>query len=254
MIDITDYPTLVLVVASPVLWLAARFGVRLNRRFPLDDDMRQDFSILQAAALTLLGLIIAFSFSLAAERYDQRKNLEEAEANAIGTEYVRAALLPAADAAKLRSLLRTYLDQRIQYYGAFYDSETRDIGKRTAKLQEELWASVVGPATATPTPIVALVVSGMNDVLNAQGYTQAAWWNRIPGSAWGLMGVIGLFCHVLVGYGSRSRATERRLLFIFPAFIGIAFAFVADIDAPRHGIIRVSPQNLMSLASSLPPS
>jgi hypothetical protein len=253
MIDITDYPTAVLLVACPILWLAARVGVRLSRQFPLDDDMRQDFNTLQAAALTLLGLIIAFSFSLAAERYDQRKNLEEAEANAIGTAYVRAALLPAADAAKLRLLLKAYLDHRIQYYRAFRDSETRDINKQTAKLQEELWAAVVGPATATPTPIVALVVSGMNDVLNAQGYTQAAWCNRIPGSAWGLMGVIGLFCHVLVGYGARSLATARRLLFIFPAFIGIAFAFIADIDAPRHGIIRVSPQNLISLANSLSP-
>ncbi|WP_428674198.1 hypothetical protein [Reyranella sp.] len=253
MIDITDYPTAVLLVACPILWLAARVGVRLSRQLPLDDDMRQDFNTLQAAALTLLGLIIAFSFSLAAERYNQRKNLEEAEANAIGTAYVRAALLPAADAAKLRPLLKAYLDHRIQYYTAFRDSETRDISKQTAKLQEELWAAVVGPATATPTPIVALVVSGMNEVLNAQGYTQAAWWNRIPGSAWGLMGVIGLFCHILVGYGARSLATARRLLFIFPAFIGIAFAFIADIDAPRHGIIRVSPQNLISLANSLSP-
>ena len=108
MLDITDYPMGLFLVASPLLWLAARLGVRLSRRFPLDDEMRQDFGTLQAAALTLLGLIIAFSFSMAAGRYDQRKNLEEAEANAIGTEYVRAALLPAADAAKLRPLLKAY--------------------------------------------------------------------------------------------------------------------------------------------------
>ena len=254
MTDITDYPIAVLLIGGPILWLAARIGVRLSRRYPLDEDMRQDFSTLQAASLTLLGLIIAFNFSLAAGRYDQRKNLEEAEANAIGTEYVRAALLPQADAAKLRPLLRAYLDQRIQHYMASGGVRARDTDKQTAKLQEELWAAVVGPATATPTPIVTLVVAGMNDVLNAQSYTQAAWWNRIPGSAWGLMGVIALFCHVLVGYGSRSLVTERRLLFIFPAFIGIVFAFIADIDAPRHGIIRVGPQNLMSLASSLPPS
>ena len=66
------------------------------------------------------------------------------------------------------------------------------------------------------------------------------------------MYVIALFCHVLVGYGARSLATERRLLFIFPVFIGIAFAFIADIDSPRHGIIRVHPQNLISVAGSLP--
>lgn len=252
MIDITDYPTILFLIAAPILWLAARVGVRLSRRFPLDEDMRQDFSTLQAAALTLLALIIGFSFSMAAGRYDQRKNLEEAEANAIGTEYLRAALLPAADAAKLRPLLKAYLDHRIQYYSAFSESSIGAINAQTAKLQDQLWTAVLGPAAANPTPIVALVVSGMNDVLNAQGYTQAAWWNRIPGSAWGLMIVIALFCNTLVGYGSRSFVAARRLLFIFPVFIAIALAFIADIDAPRHGIIRVSPQNLKSLASSLP--
>ena len=71
--------------------------------------MREDFGLILAAALTLLRLIIGFSFSMATSRYDQRKNLEEAEANAIGTEYARAGLLPAADAAKVRALLRTSL-------------------------------------------------------------------------------------------------------------------------------------------------
>jgi hypothetical protein len=254
MINITDYPTGVFLVASPLLWLAARFGVRLSKRYPLDDDMRQDFGTLQAATLTLLGLLIAFSFSMAAGRYDQRKNLEEAEANAIGTEYVRAALLSAADAAKLRPLLKAYIDQRIQFYTASGQSEIGAINTRTARLQEQLWAAILGPAAANPTPVMALVVSGMNDVLNAQGYTQASWWNRIPGAAWGLVSVIALFCLVLVGYGARSLATERRLLFIFPLFVGIAFAFIADIDSPRHGIIRVQPQNLISLAGSLPAS
>lgn len=252
MIDVTDYPSILFLVAAPILWLAARLGVRLSRRFPLDEDMRQDFSTLQAAALTLLALIIGFSFSMAAGRYDQRKNLEEAEANAIGTEYVRAALLPAADAAKLRPLLKAYLDHRIQYYSTYREASLGAINGQTARLQDQLWTAILGPAAANPTPITALVVSGMNDVLNAQGYTQAAWWNRIPGSAWGLMIVIALFCSTLVGYGSRSAIAARRLLFIFPVFIAIALAFIADIDAPRHGVIRVSPQNLKSLASSLP--
>ena len=73
-----------------------------------------------AATLTLLGLIIGFSFSMAISRYDQRKNYEEAEANAIGTEYVRADLLPAADAERMHGLLRNYLDQRVLFY------QTRD--------------------------------------------------------------------------------------------------------------------------------
>src|SRR5438309_1999207 len=101
MIDIADNPILLFVLSSVTLWLSARCGALVRKRSPLDEEMRQDFSVLLGAALTLLGLIIGFSFSMAAGRYDQRKNLEEAEANAIGTEYLRAALLPAADAAKL---------------------------------------------------------------------------------------------------------------------------------------------------------
>lgn len=252
MFDITDYPSALFLASAPLLWGAAWLGTRLSRRFPLDDDMRQDFATLQAAALTFLALIIGFSFSMAAGRFDQRKNLEEAEANAIGTEYTRATLLPAADAARLRTLLRSYLDHRIRYYTA-YREVSGSINRQTATLQDELWSAILGPAAANPTPIVALVVSGMNDVLNAQSYTQAAWWNRIPGSAWALMVVIAFFCNMLVGYGARSSATAKRLLFIFPLFIAIGFGFIADIDAPRHGIIRIGPQNLTSLAGSLPP-
>jgi hypothetical protein len=251
MIDISHYPSVLFLVAAPALWLAARFGVWLGKRHPLDDEVRQDFALLQGASLTLLGLIIAFSFSMAAGRYDQRKNLEEAEANAIGTEYVRADLLPVVDAAKLRPLLKSYVDLRIAYYNLFDESEAGAVNKQTAKLQADLWAAVLGPAAATPTPVMALVVAGMNDVLNSQGYTQAAWWNRIPTSAWGLMIAIAFGCNFLVGYGARSFFTAKRLLFIFPTFVAIAFAFIADIDSPRHGLIRVVPQNLISLASSL---
>ncbi len=254
MIDIADYPTLLFVLASVTLWLSARCGALVRKRYPLDEEMRQDFSVLLGAALTLLGLIIGFSFSMAAGRYDQRKNLEEAEANAIGTEYMRAALLPAADAAKLRPLLKSYLDQRVLFYTIHEDQQLGEINARTAKLQAELWSAVLVPAAAAPTPIVGLAVSGMNDVLNAQGYTQAAWWNRIPTSAWCLMAVIATCCNFLVGYGSRSASTASRLLYIFPLFISVALAFIGDIDSPRHGVIRVQPQNLISLAASLPGS
>jgi hypothetical protein len=253
-INFTDYPLLLLLVVSALLWLAARLGARLKNRYPLDEEMRQDFSVMLGAALSVLALIIGFSFSMATERYDQRKNLEEAEANAIGTEYTRADLLGAADGAKLRALLKSYLGQRIQFYTAEGEQAVSDANARMAKLQAELWAAVIGPVAATPTPVTALVVSGMNDVLNAQGYTQAAWWNRIPVSAWGLMIAIAILCNLLVGYGVRSVAFAKRLLFIFPLFVAIALGFIADIDSPRRGVIRVQPQNMISLLASLPGS
>jgi hypothetical protein len=109
--NVMNYSWLVFGFSFFVLWLSARMGAFFLRRQPkLEEDIRQDFGIILAASLTLLGLIIGFSFSMAIGRYDQRKNYEEAEANAIGTEYVRADLLPAADAARVRALLRNYLD------------------------------------------------------------------------------------------------------------------------------------------------
>ena len=254
MSEITHYPWLVFALSFIVLWLSARIGRSfLRRRYPLDEEMREDFGVILAATLTLLGLIIGFSFSMAISRYDQRKNYEEAEANAIGTEYVRADLLPAADAAKVRMLLRNYLDQRILFYRAHDDPPLQqEINARTAQVQTELWSAVRVPAAAQPTPIVALAVLGMNDVLNSQGYTQAAWWNRIPTSAWGLMAAIAICCNLLVGYGSRGVKKEgAKLLPVLPFVASIAFMLIADIDTPRHGIIRVNPQNLISLAESL---
>jgi len=95
------------------------------------------------------------------------------------------------------------------------------------------------------------VVAGMNDVLNSQGYTQAAWWNRIPMAAWGLMAAIAICSNALIGFGARHPKAEYRLLLILPLVISIAFFLIADIDSPRGGLIRVSPQNLRSLSQSL---
>jgi hypothetical protein len=89
----------------------------------------------------------------------------------------------------------------------------------------------------------------MNDVLNSEGYTQAAWWNRIPGEAWGLMAAIAFLCNLLIGYNAHSRAAFLNL--VLPFVVSISFFLIADIDSPRLGIIRVVPQNLERLAQSL---
>jgi hypothetical protein len=123
----TISPFLVLTLSFVVLWLSAGVGVALRNRRPPDEDMSHDLDALVAATLTLLGLIIGFSFSMASNRYDQRKNYEEAEANAIGTEYLRADLLPTADAARVRSLLVNYLDQRILFYKTGKGDQLRQI-------------------------------------------------------------------------------------------------------------------------------
>jgi len=249
--NLTDRPLLIFALALIVLWLSARIGsFFLKRRRNLEEGVREDFSVIVAATLTLLGLIIGFSFSMAISRYEQRKNYEEAEANAIGTEYVRADLLPAADAARVRALLRNYLDQRILFYKTRDEQQLRQINANTAQLESELWAAVQAPAAAQPTPVVALAISGMNDVLNSRGYTQAAWWDRIPLAAWGLMAAIAICGNFLVGYGVRREA-EGMLTLVIPLVVSISFFLIADIDSPRGGFILSRPQNLVSFAQSL---
>ncbi|MGN6451684.1 MAG: hypothetical protein ACTHL7_01220 [Steroidobacteraceae bacterium] len=198
MSTLTDYPLLLFVVSLAVFWGCAQLGAALRRKQEAHGEQAPEiFTIVLTASLTLLGLIIGFSFSMAVSRYDQRKNYEENEANAIGTGYVRTA------------------------------------------------------AIAQPGPVTALAAAGMNDVLNTQGYTQAAWWNRIPGAAWLLMLLIALLCNVMVGYAARGGTVRTLLLTIMPLLISTAFLLIADIDSPRGGVIRVTPQNLVSLSQQL---
>lgn len=250
--NLTQQPLLIFVAVFLALLLASAMGAWLHRRnLKSEDEQHEDLGIILGATLTLLALIIGFSVSMASTRYDQRKNLEEAEANAIGTEMLRADLLPPADAANVRSLLSAYLDQRILFYINQDDARQTQIDRATSQLQNNLWAAVRTVAGAQPTPVVALVLAGMNDVINSQGYAQAAFLNRIPRAVWWLMAVIALCSNVLFGYRSRDGKAVRKLSFVLPFVLSTAFLLIADIDAPRHGLIHISPQNLENLAKSL---
>jgi hypothetical protein len=242
-------PFFILVVSFAVFWIASHVGrsLRKNSR-ELEENSRDDFKFVLGGTLTLLGLIIGFTVSMAVGRYDQRKNYEAEEANAIGTEYFRAELLPSADAATVRRLLAEYVAQRVENYHSREENALRKIEVRTAQLQTRLWSAVTGPANAQPTPVRALAVSGMNDVLNSEGYTTAAWRNRVPIEAWILLGTISVFCNLLVGYGAQGRSPY--LLLILPAVLSISLFLIADIDTPRRGFIHVRSLNLESLAES----
>lgn len=244
-----EFPIFIFVFSFVVLFLAAEGGSFLRAKIhPFNEDQREDFGIVLGATLTLLGLLIGFSFSMAINRYDQRKLYEEAEANAIGTEYLRIGLL-SGDTSKIRELLKAYLDQRILFYTTRQEGRLAKINADTATLQNELW-SAVQSRRDEPTAVTVLTVTGMNDVLNSQGYTQASWWNRIPISAWALMFTIAICCNSLIGYGAHR--TGWRLFMVLPAAVAIAFFLISDLDSPRGGAIRVVPQNLIALAHGLP--
>jgi hypothetical protein len=243
---------LVFVVSLFVLWGCARLGMAAADWRGAKAGEHEDYNLVLAATLTLLGLIIGFTFSMAITRYDLRKGYEEAEANAIGTAYLRSELLPAAETARLRGLLGDYLEQRILFYTALDPERVRQVNAQTTALQAQMWSTVRAGALAQPNPLSALVVAGMNDVFSAAGNTQAAWTNRIPQEAWALLALISMLGNLLLGYAASRLKRRTVFLLVMPVVLAIAFFMIADIDSPRGGYINVKPQNLLSLTSLFP--
>lgn len=249
---LVDHPFIFALVSFLILWLCASIGGGLLRRQPrAAHEAGSDFTVILTASLTLLGLIIGFTFSMAISRYDVRRANEQTEANAIGTEYLRADLLPAADGERVRGLLRDYLAQRIEFYRTRSGLRAEQARTRGSGLQGQLWAAVTGPVRGQPTPVLTLAVAGMNDVLNAEGYAEAGWLNRIPITAWLLMALIAVLCNMMVGYNTRSNGARVRFLSVLPLVVSIAFFLISDIDSPRGGVVRVTPDTLLLLSAGL---
>ena len=246
-----DHPIILSLVCFIVLCGSTRIGFYAHRMKNFEQAEYQDLDVITAATLTLLSLIIGFSFSMAVTRYDQRKQHEDAEANTIGTEYNRVGLLPEADALKVRSLLKSYLDQRIVFYTTRNARQLEKIRACTARLQADLWSAIEASAVGQPPATVTFVGLGMNEVLDSEGHTQAAWWNRIPIAAWVLMSAVAICSCFLVGYTARRTQTRNLRFFVLPLLLATAFLLIADLDSPRGGIIHIHPQNLESVSVAM---
>jgi len=247
-----NFPLLVFVTSLALLTLATGVADALRKRAaPQKEEARIDAGVMLSATLMLLYFIIGFSFSMAISRYDLRKNCEQMEAIAIGTEYSRADLLVPGDAANIQKLLKRYVDQRVLFYSTGSAERASEIMADTGRLQVELWSTLRPAIAAVPPPLMGLLVSGINDVVNSQRSSQAAWLNRIPVAAWTLMVAIATGCCWIIGY--RARRTDWLAFMIVPLSASISFFLIADLDSPRGGAIRVSPHNLSSLSQSLPP-
>lgn len=248
---LNQHPFYILIISLTVLGGSVWCGGAILSRFKNKVAWSQaDFNLVQTATLTLLSLIIGFTFSMAIGRFDQRKTLEEAEANAIGTAMLRADMLPAESRGQIKKILSQYLEQRILFYTA-EDAELKQINTRTTQLQSQLWAVAAQAANAQPTPTVALAVASISEAISAEGHSQGASWNTIPRSAWWLLASIAVCANLMFGFGSHHFKSHRSILFTLPVIISITFFLIADIDSPRSGSIRVTPQNLANLAHSL---
>jgi hypothetical protein len=247
---LVDLPLLLFVVSFGLQWAAARAGVRLrSRRKTPDTADSSDFETARNVAFTLLAVIIGFTLSMSVSRFDQRKSCEEAEANAIGTEFSRLELLPTETTVAGQALLRDYLRLRLASFSGQDPQASERLNVETERAQTKLWEVVAHAAASQPTPVTALAIAGMNEVIDSQGFMLAAWRNRLPLAVWGLTVLVAIGASFLFGFGaSRNSATT---LWVLPLSISIAFLLIAEIDSPSSGFVRVQPENLLSAARTI---
>ena len=245
-----DFPLLVLGLSFGILALSVKMGDFIRKRSGASQEKpRDDLGVVLAGTLTLLGLIIGFSFSMATSRYELRKSCEQIEANAIATEWIRSDLLPAVNAPKLRELLKMYLDKRLLFYTVRNRQQLRSISFETSQLQNDLWSVVRSGFASAPPPVQGMLISGLNDVMNSEASTQAAFDNRVPLLTWLLIVVIASGCSFLIGL--RAHRTDWLVFLVIPIAVSISLFLIADLDSPREGAIRNGPKNLIRLTDAI---
>jgi hypothetical protein len=247
---LADYEYLTFAITLAVLWLAVETGAWIARVRPIKEEQRGHLGQVTGVSLSILALIVGFSFSAAIGRYDERKHDEQEEASAISTEYNLVGLLPEADAAQIRAMLEEYVRLRITFYEAANRTELTSVRTHRLELEDQMWPIVERNARARQTPVINQVMVGMVGVLNRPGYSQAAAWDRIPDGAWTLMAILAFLSSMLLGYSGQGRHTHAVRL-VLPVFVALAFYFIASLDTQRRGLIRVHPQNLIRLQADL---
>jgi hypothetical protein len=215
-----------------------------RRQFKLEPDrFGQGLGAIEGAVFALLGLLIAFTFSGAASRFEGRRHLITEEVNAISTAWLRLDLLPAERQPALRELFRRYVDLRIETYADLSDRAAVEAGlAASAALQAELWRDAVagvGHADAAP-GAPQLLLPALNEMFDIATTRIAATVNHPPLVIYLMLSLMCLAGGVMSGFGTGPM--KRRSLLHFLAFAGLtslAVAVIVDLEFPRRGLIRV---------------
>ncbi len=203
--------------------------------------------------LGLLALLLAFTFGMAGERFDWRKTLLVEEANAIGTSWLRADLLPEPQATQARQVLRAYTQARLD----LAVSSTRAAAiTRSEKLQSELWGITRDAAAAAPTPTVALFVAAVNEVIDMHGRrVQAALRNRIPPTIFATLFGVAVLVLAASGYASGLTREKNVLASLLLALVlAVVITLILDLDRPFEGLLTVSQQAMVDVLTSMGPA
>jgi hypothetical protein len=238
-------PLIVASVVLAVLFAALLGCLLLGRRLGRRDAARgTDLSGLGAidgAVFGLLGLLIAFSFSGAAARFDKRRTQIVEEANAIRTAYLRIDVLPPASQPALRESFRKYVDARLAIYRAIPDEAgVRKASDRATELQGEIWKQALGAGQTIPggrpDPFVLSALNAMFDITTTRATTSQT---HPPVLIYFMLLGLALVAAVLAGYGMSASRSSRLHPVAFALVLTATVYVILDLEYPRVGLIRI---------------
>ena len=239
------------VVSLIVLWLGILLGVWVrSSRTEVVESESKVLTVLEGALLTLFGLLMGFTFSMAVSRYDMRKLLVVTEANAIGTTWLRTAVLDEPTRTQEQNLLREYVQERMLYHQEFSKRhELRETLEGIEKLQGQLWAVASNYAAEHRDPVTGLYLQTLNQMIDVEGERVAADDNRIPMGAWGMLLFVGFVSTLVVG----TKISPRRwvLQSVLPIVLAMTLAMTMDLDSPRFGLIRIDQNPMARIAQGM---
>src|SRR5688572_24104962 len=249
-----DQWTLLFFIAVLLLGAAEvgyRDGLRLYKA--RDEARRSQIGGVQGAVLGLLGLLLGFTFAMAVGRYDTRRDLVLKEANAVGTTWLRAGLLPEAHRAPVKELLRRYVGVRLKYEALSRDRARLAEGLRlSAELQNEMWRHAEAAAAESPAPVTVSFITSLNEVIDTDAERVAAGRNQIPTGVWVLVVLVAAFGCFTGSYGSGAHGARSAFTNLFlPTLIAIVIVLIFDLTHSRQGVIGVSQQPLIDLLNNI---
>jgi hypothetical protein len=202
------------------------------------------------STLGLLAFMLAFTFGLAGSRFEDRRQVLLSEANAIGTTYLRAAMIPEPMSTESRNLLREYVDVRLE--GVQQPGKLQQALARSEELHNQLWSQAVAATQKERSPMTSIYVQSLNEVIDLHATRLMALRSRVPAVIWIVLYVLGFLAMVLMGYQS-GLANNRRSLAAVALIIGFALVLylIADIERPGQGTLQVSQQSMIDLRNSM---
>jgi hypothetical protein len=242
------------IVILLVVLLSVEFGYRLGkyRRSHHETEKEAPLGTMVGATLGLLAFILAFTFGLAAARFDTRRQVLLDEANAIGTAYLRAGMLPERS-GEVRRLLRDYVGARLDLV---QPGKLAEGIRRSENIQQQVWTEAETVGNKNPNSIVVgLFVQSLNQMIDLHAARmQAGLRSRIPAAIWlGLFAVAALSLATM-GYHAGLSGTRRSLAIVAVAVtFAVVIELIADLDRPQEGVLRVSQQALLDVQRSMNP-